>query len=149
MEVYQLYETDVWGSHASRGNLGIFSSVRNALYSLIKNPQTEEANTDSLISLFKKDSRLFIDKITVDEVESEEQVFDSDLDANLDELKRIIFFESVEQFRNDLGFLSTDEDDIPFDINEIQEVEDVSDSLIEEYLNEENAVKFIKNYFEG
>jgi len=149
MEVYQLYETDVWGSHASRTNLGIFSSVRNALYSLIKNPQTEEANTDSLISLFKKDSRLFIDKITVDEVESEEQVFDSDLDANLDELKRIIFFESVEQFRNDLGFLSTDEDDIPFDINEIQEVEDVSDSLIEEYLNEENAVKFIKNYFEG
>lgn len=149
MEVYQLYVTDEWGSHASRGNLGIFSSVRNALYSLVKNPQTEETNTDCLIALFRKDNRLFIDKITVDEVESEEQVFDSDLDANLDELKRIIFFESVEQFRNNLGFLDTDEDDIPFDINEIQEVEDVSDDMIEEYLNEENAVKFIRNYFEG
>jgi hypothetical protein len=149
MEVYQLYETDVWGSHASRTNLGVFSSVRNALYSLVKNPQTEEADTDRLISLFKKNSRLFIDKITVDEVESEEQVFDSSNDKYLDELKRIIFFESVEQFRNDLGFLTTDEDEITFDINEIQEVEDVYDSLIEEYLSEENAVKFIKNYFEG
>lgn len=149
MEVYQLYETDVWGSHASRTNLGVFSSVHNALYSLVKNPHIEVADTDRLISLFKKNSRFFIDKITVDAVESETQVFDSDLDECLDELKKIIFFESVEQFRNDLGFLSTDEDDIPFDINEIQEVEDVSDSLIEEYLNEENAVKFIRNYFEG
>jgi hypothetical protein len=149
MEVYQLYVTDEWGSHASRGNLGIFSSVRNALYSLIKNPQTEEANTDSLISLFKKDSRLFIDKITVDEVGSEVQVFDSSIDSCLRILKKVIFFESVEQFRDNLGFLSTSEDEIPFDINEIHEVEDVSDSLIEEYLNEENAVKFIRNYFEG
>jgi hypothetical protein len=148
MEVYQLYETDVWGSHASRTNLGVFSSVRNALYSLVRNPHTEEADTDRLISLFKKDSRLFIDKITVDETESEEQVFDSDLDDYLNELKRIIFFESIELFRNDLGILSTDEDDISFDINEIQEVEDVCDSLIEEYLSEENAVKFTINNFE-
>lgn len=148
MELFQLYDTDPWGSHASRTNLGVFSSVRDALYSLVKNPQTEEADTERLIAIFTEENRLFVEKITVDEVEGYEQVYDSENDEDMDELKRIVFFESVERFRDGLGFLSVSEDEIPFDTNAIQSVEDVSDDLIEEYLSDEKEiVRFIMQSF--
>lgn len=147
MELYQLYDTDIWGSHASRSNIGVFSSVQNALYSLVKNPQTEEADLDRLVAIFKGDNRLFVEKITVDEVEGFEQVFDSENDECMDELKRIIFFESIERFRNDLGSLDFDKDEASFDIDSVESVDDVTDEMIEEYMGEDDAVKFIKANF--
>lgn len=148
-ELFQLYDTDIWGSHTSRTNLGVFSSVHEALYSLVRNPQTDEADLDRLKAIFKNDNRLFVEKITLNEVEGYSQVFDSENDDCLNELKKIIFFESIEKHKNDLGFLAVDEEDIPFDINAIESVDDVTDNMIEEYLNEDNAVKFIKEVFKS
>jgi hypothetical protein len=112
-ELFQLYDTDIWGSHASRTNLGVFSSVHEALYSLVRNPQTDEADLDRLKAIFKNDNRLFVEKITLNEVEGYSQVFDSENDDCLDELKKIIFFESIEKHKNDLGFLAVDDEEIP------------------------------------
>jgi hypothetical protein len=148
-ELFQLYDTDIWGSHASRTNLGVFSSVHEALYSLVRNPQTDEADLDRLKAIFKNDNRLFVEKITLNEVEGYSQVFDSENDDCLDELKKIIFFESIEKHKNDLGFLAVDDEEIPFDIHAIESVDDVTDNMIEEYLNEDNAVKFIKEVFKS
>lgn len=137
-ELFQLYDTDVWGSHSSRSNLGIFSSISEALKQLCSKP-------DRLIYIFKNENRLFVEKIDIDEFEGYSQVFDSESDDNLDLLKRIIFFEGIEKFRANLGFLEVDiDEDIDFDINSIESYEDVSDDLIEEYLNEDNVIKFIK-----
>lgn len=147
-ELFQLYDTDIWGSHASRTNIGVFSTVHDALYSLVKDPKTEEADLDRLIAIFEGDNRLFVERITVDEVDGYSQVFDSELDGCLNELKRIIFFESIERFRNNLGFLSVGEDDIPFDMEKIQSVDDVTDEIFEEYLTEkDDAVNFLKSNF--
>lgn len=145
----QMYDTDRWGSHASRKNLGVFSSVERALYSLVKNPTTGEyVDTARIISIFEMENRLFIEAVIVDDAEGYSQAFDSDKDDCLNELKRIIFFETTEMFKNDLGFLDIDTDtDIDFDINEITCVEDVTDDLIEIYLSSENAVQFMKANF--
>lgn len=141
-QLFQMYDTDVWGSHSSRTNLGIFSSGENALRSLCNDP-------DRLKSYFRKDGRLFIEKITVDEAEGYSQIFDTDNTNQMNLLKRIMFFESIERFRNDLGFLDVDtENDIDFDINSITRQEDVSDELIEEYINEHNAIYFIETNFD-
>lgn len=147
MELFQLYDTDIWGSHSSRDNIGVFSSVHNALYSLVKNPQTESADLDRLVAIFRKENRLFVEKITLDEVDGYEQVFDSEMDECLDELKRIIFFESIEQFRNGLGYLDFDKDEVSFDIDAVESVDDVTDEMIEEYMGEDDVVKFIKANF--
>lgn len=146
-ELFQIYDTDIWGSNSSRSNIGVFSTVHKALYSLIQDPKTKKTDLDRLVAIFEGDNRLFVERITVDEVEGYSQVFDSELDECLNELKRIIFFESIERFRNDLGFLSVGEDDIPFDIGAIESLDDVSDEIIEEYLNKNDAVKFIKTNF--
>ena len=139
-ELFQMYDTDVWGSHSSRTNIGVFSSIQLALQSLCNDP-------DRLKSYFKSLGRLFIEKITVDETDGYSQVFDSD--SNLDLLKKVMFFESIQRFGNDLGFLDVDpETDIDFDINSIESYEDVSDELIEEYINEHNSVYFIRMSFE-
>lgn len=140
-QLFQMYDTDKWGSHSNRTNIGVFSSIPLALQSLCNDP-------DRLKSYFKSLGRLFIEKITVDETDGYSQAFDSDLTVNLDLLKRIMFFESIERFRNDLGFLDLDtENDIDFDINSIESYEDVSDELIEEYINEHNAIHFIETSF--
>ena len=140
-ELYQMYDTDPWGSHASRGNVGVFSSINDALYSLID-------DVDKLILIFKKENRLFIEAIYLNVKDGYGQIFDTDNSEDLKQLKRIIFFESIEKFRDGLGFLSVSEDEIPFDIDLVEDVEDVTDEMIEEYLNEENAVKFIKSNLE-
>jgi hypothetical protein len=147
MELYQLYDTDNWGSHSSRTNIGVFSTVHDALYSLVKNPQTEEADLDRLIAIFEGYNRLFIERIAVDEVEGYETVFDSETDECMDKLKRIILFESIERFRNDLGCLDFDKDESSFDINSIESVDDVTNEMIEEYMNEDDVVRFIKVNF--
>lgn len=149
MDLFQMYDTDIWGSHASRTNIGVFSSVQEALYSLVKNPQTEEPDFDRLVAIFSNDNRLFIEKITINEVEGYSQVFDSENDDSLDELKKIIFFESVERFKNDLGFLDIDSEEIDFDINSIDHPDDVPQRVIDEFLSEENARKFIKEVFKS
>ena len=141
-ELFQMYDTDVWGSTSSRSNIGVFSSVTEALESLCD-------DSDRLRYIFKGDNRLFIEKITINEVDGYSQVFDSNNDDNLKELKRVMFFESIESFKNDLGFLDIDtENDVNFNINEINSVDDVSDELLEEYLSEDNVLKFIKTVFE-
>jgi hypothetical protein len=140
-QLFQMYDTDKWGTHSSRTNIGVFSSITLALQSLCNDP-------DRLKSYFKSLGRLFIEKITVDETDGYSQVFDSDLDDNLDLLKKIMFFESIQRFGNDLGFLDIDpETDIDFDINSIKSYEDVSDELIEEYINEHNSIHFIEISF--
>jgi hypothetical protein len=142
-ELFQMYDTDQWGSNSSRKNIGVFSSVAEALKSLVQN------DSDRLIYIFENNNRLFIEKITLDEFDGYSVVFDSDISDNRKELKRIMFFESVESFRNDLSFLDVDkEEDIDFDIDAIESVDDVSDDLIEAYLNEENVIKFIKQNLE-
>jgi hypothetical protein len=138
-----MYDTDEWGSHSSRENLGVFESVSEALKSLCDYP-------DRLKSYFVNSARLFIEVVNVNEFEGYSQVFDSDLDDNLDMLKRVMFFESIQRFQNDLGFLDVDtENDIDFDLNSIQSYEDVSDELIEEYLDGNKKIfSFIKASFE-
>ena len=142
-DLFQMYDTDEWGSHSSRENLGVFESVSEALKSLCDYP-------DRLKSYFVNSARLFIEVVNVNEFEGYSQVFDSDLDDNLDMLKRVMFFESIQRFQNDLGFLDVDtENDIDFDLNSIQSYEDVSDELIEEYLDGNKKIfSFIKASFE-
>jgi hypothetical protein len=140
--LFQMYDTDAWGTHSSRQNLGVFTNIHEALKSLCDNP-------DRLISYFKKDGRLFIERIKTNQFDGYEQVFDSNFDSQMNELKRVVFCESVQRFSDDLGFLDIDtETDVDFDINSIKTPEDVSDDLIQEYLNEFNAAHFIEISFE-
>ena len=142
--LYQLYDTDAWGSHLSRTNLGVFSSIEKALLSIVHNPLTSEADTDRLMAIFTQDNRLCIEKITLNAVEGYSQVFDSDKDDDLDLFKKIIFFESTRRYQDDFM-----RDDIEtFDINSIKSVDDVTDDLIEIYLGEnKNSISFIKSNF--
>lgn len=55
-ELFQMYDTDVWGTCSSRLNIGIYSSVQNALYSLVKDPKTGNADVIRLIGIFREEN---------------------------------------------------------------------------------------------
>lgn len=138
LEVYQLFETDMYGTHSSRTNLGVFSLPSDALMSLV-------GETDRLKSVFTNETRLFVEKCVIDKSEGYNQIFDSANEDDMNTLKKIVFFESIEAFRNDLSFLVIDTDDIDFDINLIETYNDVSIDLIKQYMNIENVENFIEN----
>lgn len=144
-ELYQLYCTDAWSTNSSRDNLGVFSTVQKALQSLFVENFGGEIDVERFVLIFEKNMRLFIEKISIDESEGYRQIFDSNNSDDLKELKRIIFYNTIVRFSNDLGFLAVSEEDIPFDIDKIKCSDDVTDDLINEYLSEDNAVSFIKS----
>ena len=82
-EVYQIYVTNAWGSNSSRENLGIFSSIENALKHLVKDIEMVESIADN-------NTRVFIDLSTIDKVDSEAQVFDSDNDVYMEMIVQLL-----------------------------------------------------------
>lgn len=139
-ELFQIYDTDQWGTHASRTNYGVFTSVENALKGLFD-------SKSHLREIFAEDNRLWIEKISIDKKEGYTQVFDSDFDKDMMLLKKILFFESIERFKQDLYSLSYDENDTGFDINAVQSVDDVTDEMIETFLTEKKDIKNFLNIF--
>ena len=139
-ELYQICNTDIWGSHSSRNNLGVFSSVLLAVLSVV------EKETHLINGIFRNDDRLFVEKITVDEVEGYSKVFDSEQQDDNDFLKKIIFFHVINRFKmleiSEIDFLGSD---VIVDIDAINCVDDVTKEMIEEFLSEENVNKFLKN----
>jgi hypothetical protein len=140
-KLFQMYDTDVWGFHSSRTNLGLFTSIEKALKSLF------EGDFERLLCIFKKENRLFIEQISINEKEGYSQVFDSENDSSLNKLKKIIFFESLENSRNDLGFIDVDVSELFFSVDDVKSADDVTDDMIREFLNENNAVHFITQSF--
>ena len=83
LEVYQLFETDMYGTHSSRTNLGVFSLPSDALMSLV-------GETDRLKSVFTNETRLFVEKCVIDKSEGYNQIFDSANEDDMNTLKKIV-----------------------------------------------------------
>lgn len=147
-----LYDTDIWGSHSSKENLGVFSNINEALYSLVsdENFETTRSMKDRLKSYFKKDGRLFIDSCEIGVFEGFAQVFDSEIDYSMNELKRIIFFEVINRRRDELANIMDemfDSDVVTIkDIIEMKKVyntDDITDDMLETVMDEDHVKKII------
>ena len=151
--LFILYDTNQYGSHASRSDIGLFDSIELALTTLVKE------SIERVSYIFEGGNRLFIDSVEPNKIDGFNNCFDSDNSDNLMLLKKIIFFEAKENFMNDLGFLDGDEQDVIDMLASIDSIEDVTDLMIHKYMEDESGagikanrgeleLNFIKRHFE-
>jgi len=84
--IVQAYVTDIWGSHSSRSNLGVYShedlAIKTIFYEMLERDQ------GCLKEIFvDKATRFFIELIAVDEYEGYQSGYDSENDDHIDYMK--------------------------------------------------------------
>lgn len=147
MILYQLFSTDIWGSHSTRTSLGIYSDPNTALYYGVTNHQDHVC--DALID----DGRLFVEAITVDEPDSGQQIYDSSLDDTKNILYKIMVFEAGQHWSSDLGFRanvgdSDEDEEFVKSLESWETYEDVKDSDLDYVLGEDRDHGIICKLFE-